>query len=123
MAQSKWLLLTSCSVGWRAIFFVNGGLAALTAILGFLLFPADESNVSDKRIDWMGAGLITVGLVLLQYVLSGGEAAPNGWKTGCQFSKPTWVQADRLPGRYYCSAYNRGRPHRLLLCLGASCGG
>lgn len=75
---------SSASVGWKAIFYVNGGLAALTGILGFLLFPADEPNTSDKRIDWTGAGMITVGLVLLQYVLSGGEAAPDGWKTGCE---------------------------------------
>lgn len=38
----------------------------------------------DRRIDWLGAALITVGLIFLQFVISDGQTAPQGWKTSCK---------------------------------------
>ena len=49
--------------------------------LAFLVFPADVITTSDKRLDWVGAMLVTVGLILLQFVISDGQGAPQGWKT------------------------------------------
>lgn len=43
--------------------------------------PSEEV---DKRIDWLGAFLVTAGLVLIVFVLSQGELAPQGWSTPCK---------------------------------------
>lgn len=44
--------------------------------------PSEEL---DKRIDWIGAFLVTAGLVLVVFVLSEGELAPQKWGTPCTF--------------------------------------
>ena len=40
--------------------------------------PSEEI---DKRVDWIGAFLVTTGLVLIVLVLSQGEIAPHQWAT------------------------------------------
>ena len=45
--------------------------------------PASEEK--DKRIDWIGAFLVTAGLVLIVFVLSQGEIAPDKWATPCAY--------------------------------------
>jgi len=45
--------------------------------------PSEEV---DKRIDWLGAFLVTAGLVLIVFVLSQGELSPQGWSTPCKRS-------------------------------------
>jgi hypothetical protein len=63
------------------------GVACLCAVGGFLVIDPDvPSTETDKRVDWVGAFLVTTGLVLLVFVLSQGSLAPNGWKTGCEFT-------------------------------------
>lgn len=37
----------------------------------------------EKRVDWIGAFLVTAGLVLIIFVLSDGETAPRQWSTPC----------------------------------------
>jgi hypothetical protein len=41
------------------------------------------STETDKRTDWLGAVLVTAGLVLVVFVLSDGEIV--GWSTLCKF--------------------------------------
>lgn len=53
-----------------------GGLAFIDKDL-----PSTES---DRRVDWIGALLVTAGLTLIVFVLSDGEIAPNGWQTSCE---------------------------------------
>jgi hypothetical protein len=63
-------------------------MAALTfaiAIASFFFVPPDAVVVTDKRVDWIGAGLVTIGLILLQFVIADASNAPNGWKTWCRF--------------------------------------
>lgn len=38
----------------------------------------------DGRVDWLGGALVTAGLVLIIFVLSDGEVAPNKWATSCE---------------------------------------
>lgn len=38
---------------------------------------------SDRRVDWLGAFLVTAGLVLIVFVLGQGEVAPQKWATPC----------------------------------------
>lgn len=71
---------------WRSPFYLIAGAACLCAIGGlFLIDPDVPSTEEDKRVDWLGAFLVTTGLVLLVFVLGQGSLASDGWKTGCKF--------------------------------------
>jgi hypothetical protein len=56
-------------------------------VLAYFFVPDDVMLDGDKRIDWVGAALITVGLVRVQFGISDAEGAPNGWKTWCKWDK------------------------------------
>ncbi|KIJ11533.1 the Drug:H+ antiporter-2 family [Paxillus involutus ATCC 200175] len=65
---------------WRATFFLSGGLSALCFLGGLTSFDADKvSSEIDRRVDWIGASLVTSGLVLIVFVLGQGPIA--GWQS------------------------------------------
>ncbi|KAK0236923.1 efflux transporter [Armillaria nabsnona] len=67
---------------WRSNFYLSTGLTVLYMVLGLWAIPKDEpSTEADKRVDWLGAFLVTAGLTLIIFVLSDGEVAPNKWAT------------------------------------------
>ncbi|EJD53286.1 putative efflux transporter [Auricularia subglabra TFB-10046 SS5] len=70
---------------WRSPFFLMAGLSALVFALAFFNIdndpPLSELRKEDGTIDWVGASLITVGLVLLSFALAQGEVAPQEWRT------------------------------------------
>ncbi|WWC90113.1 uncharacterized protein L201_005046 [Kwoniella dendrophila CBS 6074] len=66
---------------WRSALWFLAGLGFAASIAAYMVIPWDKSHTSDKSIDWIGAMLVTSGLVLIQYVISAGETAPQGWKT------------------------------------------
>lgn len=68
---------------WRSVFYFMTGMAALIFVGGLLTFDKDvQSTEKDRRLDWLGAFLVTAGLVMIVFVLSDGNIAPDGWKTG-----------------------------------------
>lgn len=59
--------------------------AGLIGISGLISFDADVPSAERvKRVDWIGASLVTIGLVLIIFVLGQGEIASDGWKTPCK---------------------------------------
>ncbi|EJD54859.1 putative efflux transporter [Auricularia subglabra TFB-10046 SS5] len=70
---------------WRSAFFLMTGLAILVFVLGLLSIdrdpPLSQKGSGDRTIDWVGAALVTVGLILLSFSLAQGESAPQGWRT------------------------------------------
>ncbi|KAK0430501.1 efflux transporter [Armillaria borealis] len=67
---------------WRSNFYLSTGLTVLYMVVGFWAIPKDEPSTElDKRVDWLGAFLVTAGLTLIIFVLSDGEVAPNKWAT------------------------------------------
>lgn len=68
---------------WRGALYCIAGLAFAVSICAFFVVPNDGSHSSDRRVDWIGATLVTVGLIFLLFSISDGENAPNGWKTSC----------------------------------------
>lgn len=69
--------LTS-SLGWRYVFRISVALTGSLGILGWLLLPKDRLEGHAKpRLDFLGAGLSTGGLILLSFVLSSGGV--YGW--------------------------------------------
>ena len=68
---------------WRSVFFLLAGLGAACFVCGLLVIDKDlPSTEKDRRVDWLGAFLVTAGLVLIVFILSDGSIAPDGWKTG-----------------------------------------
>ena len=49
----------------------------------FSIDPDQPSTEIDKRVDYIGAFLVTAGLTLIIFVLSDGSIAPQGWSTSC----------------------------------------
>ena len=63
---------------------LSQALTFLSLIVGLFAFDPDHpSEEPDKRVDWIGAILVTSGLVLIVFVLAQGEIAPQRWKTPC----------------------------------------
>ena len=61
--------------------FLFAGVSFTWMILGFFVFDEDEpSTEEDKRVDWIGGSLITVGLIFIVFVLSDLPTVRNGWK-------------------------------------------
>ena len=72
--------------------FLFAGISFAFMILGFFFFEEDEpSTEEDKRVDWIGAALVTAGLVLIVFVLSDAPTTPKGWKNPCEFSFPPMI--------------------------------
>ncbi|KAH9172954.1 efflux transporter [Lactarius sanguifluus] len=66
---------------WRSPMFLFAGVSFVWMMLGLFAFEEDEpSTEEDKRVDWIGAALITAGLVLIVFVLSDLPTARKGWK-------------------------------------------
>ncbi|CAE6451293.1 unnamed protein product [Rhizoctonia solani] len=69
-------------VKWKGVFYVSAGIAALTMIAAALGIHKDKpSEEQDRRIDWVGAALSTIALVLLTFSLAQSSSAKDGWRT------------------------------------------
>ncbi len=64
------------AVSWRAIFFINVPLAALTLAIAFARVPESRDD-ADAPLDWRGGLLAIVGLAALAYGLT--AASQRGW--------------------------------------------
>ncbi|KAF9509240.1 hypothetical protein BS47DRAFT_1349492 [Hydnum rufescens UP504] len=72
-------------LSWRSAFLLNAGPGALTFVIGLLAIDPDRHHLDpnlDRRVDWIGAALITSGLVLFTFAIGDGETAVRGWRTG-----------------------------------------
>ncbi|KAF5359653.1 hypothetical protein D9756_002891 [Leucocoprinus leucothites] len=68
---------------WRSALFLFAGINLICFIGGAVCIDKDIPNQEeDKKVDWIGAFLITAALVLILFVLGEGETAPHGWSTG-----------------------------------------
>ncbi|EJU02191.1 MFS general substrate transporter, partial [Dacryopinax primogenitus] len=68
---------------WRAMFFILAGLGVAVLVMALLVYPKDEPSTEVcRRVDWVGALLITGGLVLFTFCMGQGGIAPWGWAPG-----------------------------------------
>ncbi|KAI9440323.1 major facilitator superfamily-domain-containing protein [Lactarius indigo] len=65
---------------WRTPRFLLSGVALAFTVLGFFVFEDEPSTEEDKRVDWIGTFLVTVGLVLIVFVLIDSTSARKGWR-------------------------------------------
>ena len=69
---------------WRSSFYMLTGLLFTILLSGLYSIDPDlPSQETDKRVDWIGAFLVTTGLVLIVFVFGQGEVAPRQWATPC----------------------------------------
>src|SRR3954471_24449727 len=71
------------ALSWHWIFFVNLPIGAATFALGRALIPADVLGARDRRIDWLGAALVTGSLMTAIYAIV--QAGSAGWTSGRVF--------------------------------------
>lgn len=61
-------------------------MTAQSLLAGLIVIDVDEFHDElDRRVDWIGSVLVTSGLVLVVFVLSDGEIAPQKWKNACGY--------------------------------------
>ncbi|KAG2147771.1 major facilitator superfamily domain-containing protein [Suillus bovinus] len=73
------ILTQISSTHWRSPFYLVAAISAITGITGMISFDADVTSI--EAVDWIGVSLVTVGLVLILFVLGQGEIASQGWKS------------------------------------------
>lgn len=68
---------------WRYTFYITAGLGLLIMLGAYFTVPAalPRKSSDDRRVDWLGAFIITAGLVLFTFALADGSGAPDGWRT------------------------------------------
>ena len=49
-------------VSWRAVFFINVPIALVVLAISYWRVPETRDDSQQKRLDWLGAGLATIGL-------------------------------------------------------------
>ncbi|KAF9447312.1 MFS general substrate transporter [Macrolepiota fuliginosa MF-IS2] len=78
------VLTEKTSTTWRSSFYVFTAVNVVCFIGGLLCIEEDRPQLQgeDKKVDWLGALLITAALVMILFVLGEGENAPQRWETG-----------------------------------------
>ncbi|KAF9640310.1 Major facilitator superfamily [Lasiodiplodia theobromae] len=68
---------------WRWYFFIGTILSLSTAVVAYFAIPSDREDRKGMgiKMDWWGAILISVGLVLVVYAITDSSNAPHGWAT------------------------------------------
>jgi DHA2 family multidrug resistance protein len=62
------------TLGWRWIFFINLPVGILAVMMTMIFLPRDtKSQLTHDSIDWLGIGLLTVGLACFQTMLEQGQ--------------------------------------------------
>ena len=82
---------------WRSSFYLLTGLIFTILLSGLYSIDADlPSQETDKRVDWIGALLVTTGLVLIVFVLGQGDIAPRQWATPCMY----WIKILQIDNQH-----------------------
>ncbi len=62
------------ALGWRWIFFINIPFGIIAVMAAYIFFTPDRLNQDmNRRVDWWGIGLLTVGLSCFQTLLEEGQ--------------------------------------------------
>jgi MFS family permease len=75
--------LSGKTLPWQWYFWIGAGLVFLMAVTAFLCVPSDREpwRSPKAKMDWLGAGTIVPGLILVVFTVTDGSHAPEGWRT------------------------------------------
>lgn len=111
---------------WRSPFYLECGMTVLCFIGGMISIDKDlPSTEVDRRVDWIGAFLVTAGLVLIVFVLGQGEIAPQQWATPCKLYGPPIIFpsltsfSSSFNIRYYFPSHRWRSPRHCVCVLAA----
>ena len=93
---------------WRSSFYTLTGLVFLILLSGLYSIDPDLPSLeTDKRVDWIGAFLVTTSLVLIVFALGQGGIAPRQWATPCMSElKVFWDGYNyNILLRYHCTPH------------------
>ncbi|KAK8156329.1 major facilitator superfamily domain-containing protein [Phyllosticta citrichinensis] len=68
---------------WRWYFFIGTILSLSTVVVAYCAIPSDSQTRKDLgiKMDWWGAVLSSVGLILVVFAITDSASAQNGWAT------------------------------------------
>lgn len=67
--------------GWRLLSYIHVGLTLVSIIIGILVIPRGERKKDEnRRIDWLGGGLITSCVCLFTFSVTRSGIASRGWR-------------------------------------------
>jgi DHA2 family multidrug resistance protein len=61
------------NLSWQWIFYVNIPIGLLAALLSYIYLKPTKKSENGQRIDWLGIGLLAIGIGALQVVLERGQ--------------------------------------------------
>ncbi|WVQ70376.1 uncharacterized protein L199_008603 [Kwoniella botswanensis] len=68
---------------WQYVFFILAGLALIPIVAGTFVIPHDPPKMvtatTNRRVDWLGAFLITAALSLFSFAITQSGLVENGW--------------------------------------------
>ncbi|WVQ98567.1 hypothetical protein IAU59_005694 [Kwoniella sp. CBS 9459] len=67
---------------WQYTFFILAGMALIPIVLGFFTIPNDQVKATpggNRKIDWLGAFIITTALSLFTFALTQSGLTAKGW--------------------------------------------
>lgn len=69
-------------VDWRLYFWIGTALTFITTVLGYVFIPTQLiTHNKAVKMDWLGAGLTSSGLILFTFAITDSAHAPQGWRT------------------------------------------
>ncbi|KAF2093032.1 MFS general substrate transporter [Rhizodiscina lignyota] len=68
---------------WSWFFYIGAILTGVTGVIAYFTIPSDtkERRQMNIKMDWLGAVLISTGLILVVFAITDSSHAPNGWAT------------------------------------------
>jgi len=68
---------------WHMYFLIGAIMSSITAFTSYLTIPSDikERRAMGVKMDWLGAILISSGLILVVFAVTDSSHASNGWVT------------------------------------------
>ncbi|KAM3081081.1 hypothetical protein ACMFMG_005034 [Clarireedia jacksonii] len=84
--------VTAEYTSWGWYFWIGCVLSAITAVTSYLTIPSDiakkrqareahKGTPSEVKMDWLGAIVIVIGLILFTFAIIDSSHAPDGWRT------------------------------------------
>lgn len=70
-------------LNWSWYFYIDAILCSVTTVSAYFSVPSDyaEKRKLGIKMDWIGACLVVIGLVLFVFAITDGSHAPQRWKT------------------------------------------